>query len=344
MRGRTVLIAALLALGLAMPALVLPAMAQSPFAVPGAEPAPPAEPGFFSDLMRYIIAMQQDYYRAMAGALRAVNLQQSAAAVWGLVSISFLYGVFHAAGPGHGKIVVTSYLLADERDVRRGILLAFLSAFAQAVTAILIVGILAVIIGLSSRGTAGAVPIIERASFILIAGIGVWLIWQAVTRARGKGHAHHHHAHDHHHDHDHDHDHGHEHDCGHDHAHAHMPTPAEIRAADGWKGMTAMIVSVGLRPCSGAILVLLFALTQGAFAVGVLSALAMSVGTAITVSTLAILTVFSKNVALRLAGTVDSPLTHRIELGLRFAGGIALVLLGAMLLWASLASPASPLF
>lgn len=340
MRGRTLQIAAFAACGLALPALVWPALAQSPFAVPGAEPAPPAEPGFYSDLMRYIISMQQDYYRAMAGALRAVNLQQSAAAVWGLVSISFLYGVFHAAGPGHGKIVVTSYLLADERDVRRGILLAFLSAFAQAITAILIVGILAVIIGLSSRGTAGAVPIIERASFALIAGIGVWLIWQAVTRARGRSHVHQHHAHGH------PHDHGHEHgpECGHDHAHAHMPAPADIRSAKGWKGMAAMILSIGLRPCSGAVLVLLFALTQGAFAVGVLSAIAMSIGTAITVSALAILTVFSKNMALRLAGTVDSPRTQRIELVLRFAGGIALVLLGTMLLWVSLASPASPLF
>jgi ABC-type nickel/cobalt efflux system permease component RcnA len=341
MNGRTLLIAALAALGLALPSLALPALAQSPFAVPGAEPAAAPEGGFFSDLMRYIIAMQQEYYRSMAGALRAVNLQQSAAAVWGLISISFLYGVFHAAGPGHGKIVVTSYLLADEREVRRGILLAFLSAFAQAVTAILIVGILAVVVGLSSRGTAGAVPIIERASFVLIAGIGVWLIWQAVTRARGHGREHHHH-----HAHDHSNHEGHEHgeDCGHDHAHAHMPTPAEIRAADGWKGMAAMILSVGLRPCSGAILVLLFALTQGAFGVGVLSAIAMSVGTAITVSVLAILTVFSKNMALRLAGTVDSPRTQRIELGLRFAGGIALVLLGGTLLWVSLASPASPLF
>ncbi|MFN4354704.1 nickel/cobalt transporter [Parvibaculum sp.] len=335
MRSRVALIIAAALLGPALPAL-----AQSPFAVPGTEAAPPPEPGFYADLARYIIAMQQEYYRAMAGALRAVNLQQSAAAVWGLVSISFLYGVFHAAGPGHGKIVVTSYLLADERDVRRGILLAFLSAFAQAVTAILVVGILAMMIGMSSRGTAGAVPIIERASFVLIAGIGVWLIWQAISRARGHGHAHHHHAHDH----SHEHHHAHGAECDHGHAHAHMPTPAEIRAADGWKGMAAMILSVGLRPCSGAILVLLFALTQGAFAVGVLSAVAMSVGTAITVSALAILTVFSKNVALRLAGTVDSPRTQRLELGLRLAGGIALVLLGVMLLWVSLASPASPLF
>ncbi|MDX5366846.1 MAG: nickel/cobalt transporter [Alphaproteobacteria bacterium] len=335
MRHGVALIAAFAALAFS---LALPALAQSPFAVPGTEPASAPEPGFLSDLMRYIVAMQQDYYRAMAGALRAVNLQQSVAAVWGLVSISFLYGVFHAAGPGHGKIVVTSYLLADERDVHRGILLAFLSAFAQAVTAILIVGILAMIIGLSSRGTADAVPVIERASFILIAGVGLWLIWQAASRARGHGHAHHHHAHDH----SHEHPHGPE--CSHDHAHAHMPTPAEIRAASDWKGMAAMILSVGLRPCSGAILVLLFALTQGAFAVGVLSAVAMSVGTAITVSALAILTVFSKNVALRFAGTVDSPRTRRIELGLRLAGGIALVLLGGMLLWASLASPSSPLF
>src|SRR5690606_15773134 len=118
------------------------ALAQSPFVVPGGDvPTPPAEPGF-SSLLRYIMAMQQEYYRAMASALRAVNLQQSATAVWGLVSISFLYGVFHAAGPGHGKIVVTSYLLADEREVKRGIVLAFLSAFAQALTAIAVVGVL----------------------------------------------------------------------------------------------------------------------------------------------------------------------------------------------------------
>lgn len=337
MRGRTIAVAALAALCLALPAL-----AQSPFAVPGTEAAPPPEPGLFADFMRYVISMQQEYYRAMAGALRAVNLQQSPAAVWGLVSISFLYGVFHAAGPGHGKIVVTSYLLADEREVRRGILLAFLSAFAQAVTAILVVGILAVLIGLSSRATADAVPFIERASFLLIAGVGLWLIWQAVQRWRARRHAPHSHGHGHDHGHHHHHDHGA--GCSHGHDHAHMPTPAEIRAARDWKAMAAMILSVGLRPCSGAILVLLFALTQGAFTVGALSAVVMSVGTAITVSTLAILTVFSKNMALRLTGTVDSPRTQRIELALRLAGGIALLLLGLMLLAASLTAPSTPFF
>ena len=329
-------IVALIFLLLMAAAMSEPAAAQSPFAVPGgAETAPASEPGILDGAARYIMAMQQEYYRAMAGALRAVNLQQSVAAAWGLISISFLYGVFHAAGPGHGKIVVTSYLLADEREVKRGILIAFLSAFAQAVTAIVTVGLLAVIIGLTHRGTADAVPIIERASFVLIAAVGAWLLWRAIREGR------HHHAHSHH-----PHDHGgHTHD-GHDHAghdHAHMPTPGEIRAARGIKGMAAMILSVGLRPCSGAVLVLLFSVTQGAFAVGVVSALAMSVGTAITVSTLAILTVFSKNLALRAAGQVDSPWAFRIERGLKIAGGAALVVLGLSLLYVSLTAPSQPL-
>ncbi|MEQ9226539.1 MAG: nickel/cobalt transporter [Parvibaculum sp.] len=312
-------------------AIAGPALSQSPFAVPGQEAAPAAsEPGIGADVARYIMTMQQEYYRAMAGALRAVNLQQSMAAVWALVSISFFYGVFHAAGPGHGKIVISSYLLADERDLKRGILLSFLSAFAQAITAILAVGILALILGLSHRATADAVPLIERLSFALLAGMGAWLIWRAF---RGEhAHAHHDHSHA-----PHAAAHGDHHD------HAHMPTPAEIRAARGFRGMAAMILSVGLRPCTGAVLVLLFSVTQGAFLVGVMSALVMSVGTAITVSVLALLTVFSKNMALRVAGGVDSPWTRHIEQGLKIAGGAVILVFGLTLLIGSFTQPPQPL-
>ena len=305
------------------------ALAQSPFAVPDAG-SPPPEPSLFACLSRYIMAMQQEYYRAMAGALRAVNLQGSMAAAWGLVSISFLYGVFHAAGPGHGKVIVTSWLLADEREVKRGILIAFLSAFAQAVTAILVVGILALALGMTQRATADIVPIVERASFALIAGVGAWLLWRAFRP-----------SHDHAHNHGHDHA-RHYHDHAHD--HAHLPTPVELRKARGLKGMIAVILSVGLRPCSGAILVLLFSVTQGAFHIGVLSAFAMAVGTAITVSGLALLTVASKNGALRLAGRIDSPWTQRLERTLRLAGGAFILLFGLFLLVGSFTLPRQPLF
>lgn len=304
------------------------AWAQSALPLPGGS-APAQAPGLFSGFLREVMATQQEYYRAMAGALRSVNLNGSAAAAWTLASLSFLYGIFHAAGPGHGKIIVTSYLLADEKDVRRGILIAFLSALMQAVTAILVVGLLAVAFDLTHRTTASAVPIIERASYVLISCVGIWLLWRAL-RSRPGGSVHH--------------DHAHEHENGHHHHdHAHMPTPAEMRRARGGREMAAMILSVGLRPCSGAILVLLFAVTQGAFLIGAASALVMSFGTAITVSALAILTVFSKNLALRVARRTESRWAVRLEWMLMAAGGAIILLFGLTLLASTFSGPASPL-
>ncbi len=341
-----------IAAGLALALWLAPHMAEAaqPFGMPvpaspsgAATPeAAPAGPswGPLGGLLSYAMTVQQTYYRGMAQAFRAVNLEHSLAAAWTLALLSFAYGIFHAVGPGHGKIVVSSYLLADESDVKRGVFIAFLSSFAQAVTAIVAVGALAVVLGLTHRAVADSVPIIERASFLLVIGLGAAMLWRALRRGRAHAHgAHAHEAHDHHdHDHGHDRDHGHAH-----HGHAHMPTPRELRAHHDWRSVTAMVLAVGLRPCTGAILVLLFALTQGAFIIGALSALAMSVGTAITVSTLAVLTVLSKNLALRIASTTDSPWTRRIERGLEIGGGVFILLMGLMMMLGSFTIAQSPL-
>lgn len=300
----------------------------TPSAAPAAPDAAPAGSGWvpFGGLLSYAMTVQQTYYRGMAKAFRAVNLEHSLAAAWTLATLSFAYGIFHAVGPGHGKIVVTSYLLADERDVKRGVFIAFLSSFAQAATAIIAVGALAMILGYTHRAVADAVPLIERASFLLVIGLGATMLWRALRR-----------GHDHHHDPEHDHDHEHD-------GHAHMPTRRELRAArNDWRGMAAMVLAVGLRPCTGAILVLLFALTQGAFMIGALSALAMSIGTAITVSSLAVLTLISKNAALEIASTTDSPWTRRIERGLEIGGGIFILLMGLMMMAGSFVVARSPL-
>ncbi len=307
------------------------AHAAQPFAMPGSSapatteaPPTPADNGslfsFAKAPLAYAMAAQQSYYRGMARALRALNLEHSLASAWTLVSLSFAYGVFHAVGPGHGKVVVTSYLLADEREVKRGVLLAFLSSFAQALTAIVAVAALAVILGLTHRAVADAVPLIERASFAALTGLGAWLLWRAVAPLRGHVHAH-----------------------EHEHSHIHLPAPRETKATPGWRGMAATVAAVGLRPCTGAVLVLLFALTQSAFAIGAFSAFAMSVGTAITVSTLAVLTLFSKNAALRLAGTADGPWGARIERGFALAGGAFILLMGIFLLAGSFVAPPQPL-
>lgn len=321
-----------------------PSEASNPFAMPSSgteqtsQPptAPPAQnaeqqgsPNIFATLLFRAMRMQQKYFRSLASAFHEFNLERSFGAAEALISISFAYGIFHAVGPGHGKVVVSSYLLADEGDLKRGILLASLGALAQAVTAILAVGLLAILLGLTHRAVAESVPLIERISFVFVIGVGAMLIWRTFRDPHDHNHGHHD---------DHDHDHHHAHD-----GHAHMPTPKEVRAARGWRDMAAIVLAVGLRPCTGAILVLLFALVQGSFLVGTISTLAMSVGTAITVSTLAILTVTSRHLAMRLVGTVDNNWTGRVEKGLKFAGGLFILVMGVLMLASSFLLPAQPL-
>ena len=321
-----------------------PAMANSPFAVPSAPATSPAAPAtrssgsdLYGRLLSWAMAQQQVYYRQLATALRNFRLQGSAAATWTLVTLSFFYGIFHAVGPGHGKVVVTSYLLADERDLKRGVLIAFLAAFMQAVTAIVLVGILAVALGFTMHATAAALPYVQGASFVLVMLMGLWVIWRGISRLRGRKHSHAHtHAHEHsHHHHTHDEDCG---DCG----HAHMPGPAELKKTDSLVEMAGMVLAVGLRPCSGAILVLLFALTQSAFLAGALSAFTMSVGTAITVSTLAVLAVSSRGLALRFASGMDNRWTRYLEVGMMLVGGFVILAFGFLLLAALVTEPANP--
>jgi nickel/cobalt exporter len=108
-------------------ALVIPlvdAWAQTgPFGGVGGQPA--------SGIAGWLLAKQATFYRALAGLIRAAKTNGSA--YWGLMGISFAYGIFHAAGPGHGKAVISSYLLANEETWRRGIVLSFASALLQAV-------------------------------------------------------------------------------------------------------------------------------------------------------------------------------------------------------------------
>ena len=117
---------------------------------------------------------------------------------------------------------------------------------------------------------------------------------------------------------------------------------AELKKADSFVEMAGMVLAVGLRPCSGAILVLLFALTQSAFLAGALSAFTMSVGTAITVSTLAVLAVSSRGLALRFAAGMDNRWTRYLEVGLMLAGGFVILAFGFLLLAALVTEPARP--
>jgi len=285
---------------------------------------PPADTG----VLGWIVAKQALFYRALSGLIRAAKTDGSA--YWGLMGISFIYGIFHAAGPGHGKAVISSYLLANEETWRRGIALSFASALLQALTAVVIVTIAAILIGATAKVMGDTVRVIEIVSYALIVLLGVRLLWlkgrsflyalhdvrakaepleaAANTHAADAAHAHcEHHSH-----HDHAH-HGHRHHAharSHDHdeeesvlpwGHAHGPEPEELAGPGGWRRGLSAIVAVGLRPCSGAIIILVFALARGLFWAGVASTFVMGIGTAITVAVIATLAVGAKSLAKRFA-------------------------------------------
>jgi nickel/cobalt transporter (NicO) family protein len=282
----------------------------------------PAPTGFSA----WLLAKQAQFYGALAAAVRAAKADGTAAV--GLVWLSFLYGVFHAAGPGHGKAVISSYLVADGSTYRRGVALSVAAALLQAIVAIAVVGVLAVLLGATGRAMNLTVRVIELAAYGLIIVFGLVLAWrkgraflEARAAWRGKGH-------------DHDHHHGHSHSHGHDdgHDHAHGPEPGELKGR-GWlkRGVTA-VVAVGLRPCSGAILVLVFALSQGIFLTGVVAALVMALGTAITVTAIATLAVAGRALAERLARTRSGGTAVMLILGLEVAGAVLIVVFGAALI------------
>ena len=290
-------------------------------------------------VLGWIFVKQAEFYRQFSSLIRAAKADGTAA--WSLFALSFLYGIFHAAGPGHGKAVISSYMVANEETWTRGVVLSFASALLQALVAVVVVGIAAGLLNATAATMNRAVNAIEIVSYSLIVLIGLRLLWvkgrafiaalHSLHRPAAVGaavtpvhhdHSHHdeaqhghrvqaHHGHDHGHDHAREH-HAVDHDCGCGHAHhrdhddhasawghAHALEPEELAGPGGWKRGLSAIVAVGLRPCSGAILVLVFALAQGLFWAGVVATFVMGAGTAITVAIIAMIAVGARTWAKR---------------------------------------------
>jgi nickel/cobalt exporter len=321
----------MLALAAIIDGAVHTALAQNPFGAPRA--APDAQIG---GIVGWLLAKQSEFYREMSSTIRAAKSDGSA--VWTLLAISFGYGIFHAAGPGHGKAVISSYLVANGETAKRGIALSFASALMQSLVAVLIVGISAWLLNATAKTMCGAERAIEIASYALIAAFGARLVWtkgggffralQSQRPLPAMAAAAHHHDHGHHHHaHAHDHDHVHDEHCG----HSHGPAPSELAGPGGWRRGLGAIFAVGIRPCSGAILVLVFALAQGLFWAGVAATFVMGLGTAITVAAIAVIAVSAKDLARRISAGREGG-GALVMRGIEFGAAGLLLLLGVGLL------------
>jgi nickel/cobalt exporter len=330
--------------------------------------APVAEPGIFVGVYNWILTQQQRLNRELATAVKELKQAGNVTAALVLGFVGFSYGVLHAAGPGHGKAIISSYVLANRETVRRGIMLSFLSAFIQALSAIVLVGILFIILNKTSMEMSAAERWIETISWAFVAAVGAWLLYgqirQILTRRQAaasvKTHTHtrapaaasaHDQAHAHKHTHEcgHDHQHGHaphahDHQNAHSHddccGHAHMPDPNQLQGDLTWGKALAIALSVGIRPCTGAILVLVFALSQGLLWAGIFATFAMAIGTAITVSILAAMAVGSRDLAARFGGEGSGWATFVAD-SAGLIGASLVLLMGAVFFMGSL-QPQAP--
>ena len=313
--------------GFVMVVVVLAAAMQAGDALAVSAFGGPAVPA--SGITGWIFAQQAAFYRSMSSAVMAAKANGTAG--FGLSWLAFLYGIFHAAGPGHGKAVISSYLVADDATVKRGIILSFAAALAQAITAIVIVGIAALILGATAKAMGATVRWLEIAAYAGIIAFGLMLAFRKsrtlIATLRGR-----HDHHDHHHAHDHHHDHGTH--CD----HSHGPEPSELKGRNWLKHGLAAVLAVGLRPCSGAIFVLVFALSQGIFAIGVLATFAMAFGTAITVTAIALIAVFGKGLAVRFLKSQGGGQLGVAVLGIELAAALVISLFGVLLLTGYMAS------
>ncbi|WP_406854847.1 nickel transporter [Alsobacter sp. KACC 23698] len=324
-RRRRVLLGA--AIALAALALVGLAGAALSWAMGGLAAAPPPRSPFgvgvregggsATGLVGWILATQGGFYQQLTAAIR--EMKQHGAAGWTLAGLSFAYGVFHAAGPGHGKAVISAWILANEQALKRGLAMAFAAAALQALVAIALVSVLSGILRVTALRMTGVTSAVEIASFAAVALVGAALTWRKSQRLAARiapdGAVHSHAPGE---------------ACGPDCGHAHLPGPE--RTSGGWREAAGAVLAAGLRPCSGAIIVLVFAMAQGLFAAGVGAVVAMGLGTALTTSALAALAVFAKGAALRAAagrGQAGEWIAGGLEVlasAFVFALGLALVL------------------
>lgn len=316
-------------LGLALIVLVvaglLPALAADPF-------TGRASPGdtlggsvLLPGLVSWVAHQQAGLNSAISAEIRLVAQGGSWSALATVLGLAFLFGVLHAVGPGHGKFVVSSYLLSRRATILRGIVMGGLVSLVQGVVAILLVAVLGVILSLAQFDVLDHAATVESVGYALILLIGLKLLYRAL---RGDAH---------------------------DHAHVPLPAGAAVvhreqahrahgdhahehqghRQRSHEKSAMQLVLAAGLVPCASAIIVMLFALANGAFLIGAEAVIAMSLGMGITVAGIGALSIVARRIMMRFA-SLATDRAGLLERGLGIAGSGALVVFSGLLLSAAL--------
>ncbi len=273
------------------------------------------------------ILLQTIYWQRVLHGEMSALMQQVAAhphqAGLALLGFSLIYGVLHALGPGHGKVVIATFLATHPLKLKTSLQLTVAAALVQGAVAIVLVTVMLTVLQLSSRQLHLSSDWLEKGSYLLVIALGIGLSWRAVCRIlrtlKKTDRTFHRLT-------EHDHHHGAGCGCG----HQHVPDSGSVNRAVNNRTKVMVVLSMGLRPCSGALMMLLFAKVMNVYWWGALSAFVMAMGTAITVSAMALLVHVSRTLALKLSEG-SSQGWQKIGAAASLVGGLLLIGLGVVL-------------
>lgn len=286
--------------------------------------------GWLSGVERWASHWQREAQTMMAGALRGLRAGTPGATL-SLMGICFGYGFLHAVGPGHGKILIGGYGYGAKVPLCRLSVISIAASLAQAFTAVLLVWGGLSLFDLSREALTGlSEDRMADISAVMIGLVGLWLAWrgmrQLIGAGRGGDHSHHHENEHHHHDHSHDNDCG----CG----HTHGPSIEEVNETRSLRDAVALIAGIAMRPCTGAIFLLLLTWRMDFFTTGVMGAFAMGLGTASVTLLVACLSVWAREGSFALFSENDtlSAMSRWLPGAMQFAAGLVVAVVAASLL------------
>ena len=298
-------------------------LAQSDPAAPVAVEIVEEDTGPFERLTDLLTDFQRRANAEVSFHMNAIERGEDLGAFLLALAVAFAYGAVHAFGPGHGKFVVVSYFLGREARVMRGVVMAVQIAIVHVIAAIVIVWLADLVL----RGGFGLglsdVPGIRAASFFIIVGIGLYMLYQAVRASlRPRGHG----AYGLRHDHDHSH--------GHDHGHHHHGQSHGSKAEGG-----ILALAAGMVPCPGAVLIMLYAVANDMIFPGSLLVAAMSLGIGSSICVLGVGAILARQAAMRVMERSGGGGANALRHGMNYAGAALVTLVGLVSFIAFLHTP-----
>jgi nickel/cobalt exporter len=258
-------------------------------------------PGVLRELFDRINGLQRGMNERLAELSRLVKEERSAGVFFILLAIAFAYGLVHALGPGHGKIIMVSYAMANPLKAKHGVLLGVGVSVVHTLSAVALISVLYLILrGSYAQYAGGPKRAVLLVSYGLIAGMGAVFTYNAVRRTRRR-----------------------------EQRIAETdktPGPAEGNCRD----LVVPAFMIGLVPCEGAVLLLVFSLSIDSFWLGLILTAAMSAGMAVTISVVGLIALGAKKGSFKLLSWKGAPIGTAVSI-LRFLGAFAILLLGASL-------------